>query len=120
MPDSDFWLEAMNEEMDSLKKNENWDLLPLLEGRKPVGYKWVFKKKIGLDGGVEKCKARLVVKGYSQVEGIDYGEIFSLVEKIKSIRFLLSLVESYDFENEQMDVKTVFHHGDLEEKIYMS
>ena len=77
------------------------------------------QKKFCVDGSVERYKARLVAKGYSQVEGIDYGEIFSLVAKLTSIRFLLSLAASY-LEIEQMDVKTTFLHGDLEEEIYMS
>lgn len=118
--DSDSWLEAIEEESASLDKNETWILVPLPKGRKVVGYKWVFKKKIGLDGNVEKYKARLVAKGYSQVEGIYYGEIFSLVAKLTSIRFILSLVATYDLEVEQMDMRTTFLHGDLEEEIYMS
>lgn len=80
----------------------------------------MFKKKFYADGSVERYKSRLVVKGYSQVEGIDYGEIFSLVENLTSIRFMLSLAASYDLEIQQMDVKTTFLHGDLEEAIYMS
>jgi hypothetical protein len=63
---------------------------------------------------VEKYKAWLVAKGYSQVEGIDFGEIFSLVAKLTSIRFMLSVVAAFDFKIEQMDVKTTFLHGDLE------
>eukprot|EP01018_Ginkgo_biloba_P015053 Gb_15757 [translate_table: standard] len=102
----------MDEEMVALKKNDTWDLVPLPDGRKPVGCKWVFKKKVSSDGSVEKYKARLVAKGYSQVEGIDFGEIFSLIAKLTSIRFLLFV--------EQMDVKTTFLHGDLEEEIYMT
>ena len=68
---------------------------------------------------VEKYKARLIAKGYSQVEGIDFGEIFSPIAKMTSIRFLLSLAATFDLEVEQMDVKTVFLHGDLNEEIYM-
>jgi hypothetical protein len=68
---------------------------------------------------VEKYKARLVAKGYSQVEGIDFGEIFSPFAKLTSIIFLLFVVAAFDFEVEQMDVKTKFLHGDLEEEIYM-
>ena len=68
---------------------------------------------------MEKYKARLVAKGYSQVEGIDFGEIFSLVAKLTSIRLMLSVATAFDFEIEQMDVKTKFLHGDLEEEIYM-
>ena len=119
MNDVDSQIEAMNEEMEELKKNTTWDLVPFPEGRKPIGCKWVFKKKVGLDSSVEKYKALLVAKGYSQVEGIDYGEIFSPVAKLTSIRLFLSLAAAYDFEVEQMDVKTTFLHGDLEE-IYVT
>jgi hypothetical protein len=68
---------------------------------------------------VEKYKYRLVAKGYSQVEGIDFGEIFSLVAKLTSIIFILSIAATFDIEVEQMDLKTTFLHGDLEEEIYM-
>jgi hypothetical protein len=84
-------------------------------GRKFVGSKWLFKKKFNAEGKVEKYKARLVAKGYFQVEGIDFGKIFSLVAKLNSIRFLLSIVVDFDLEVEQMDVKTTLLHGDLEE-----
>ena len=66
--------------------------------RKPVGCKWVFKKKYGSNGRIDKYKARLVAKGYSQKEGVDYGEIFSPIAKLTSIRFLLSLTAAHDFE----------------------
>jgi hypothetical protein len=68
---------------------------------------------------VEKYKAQLVAKGYSQVEGIEFGEMFTPVAKLTSIIFILSIVSSFDLEVEQMDVKTTFLHGDLEEEIYM-
>jgi hypothetical protein len=113
--DGNIWKRAMEEEMASLDKNEAWDLLELPTGRKPIGRKWVFKKKLNAEGKVEKYKARLVAKGYSQVEGIDFGEIFSLVAKLTSIRLMLSVDAAFDFEIEHMDVKTAFLHGDLEE-----
>eukprot|EP00253_Pinus_taeda_P034728 PITA_34728 len=99
--------------------NEAWDLVELSAGRKPIGSKWVFKKKTNAEGKVEKYKARLVAKGYSQVPEIDFGDIFSLVAKVTSIRLLLSIADAFDFEVEQMDVKTTFLHEDLEEEIYM-
>jgi hypothetical protein len=109
----------MVEEMDALDKNEAWDIVEFPARRKYVGSKWLFKKKFNAQGKVEKYKARLVAKGYSQVEGIDFGEIFSPVAKLTSIRFILSIFVSFDLEVEQMDVKTTFLHGDLEEEIYM-
>jgi len=105
--------------MEEMKNNDTWDLVPLFEGWKHVGCKWVLKKKIGSDGGIEKYKAWLVVKGYTHVEGVDYSEIFSPVEKMTSIRFLLSISIAYDLEVEKMDVKTTTLHGDLED-IYMT
>eukprot|EP00253_Pinus_taeda_P035326 PITA_35326 len=109
----------MVDEMASLHKNEAWDLVELPPGMKPIGSKWVFKKKTNAEGKVEKCKARLVEKGYSQVPGIDFGDIFSPVAKVTSIRLLLSVAAAFDFEVEHIDVKTTFLHGDLEEEIYM-
>eukprot|EP00253_Pinus_taeda_P025510 PITA_25510 len=109
----------MVDEMASLHKNEAWDLMGLPAGRKPIGSKWAFKKKTNAEGKVEKYKARLVAKGYSQVVGIGFGDIFSLVAKVTSIRLLLYVVAIFDFEVEKMDVKKKFPHGDLEEEIYM-
>jgi hypothetical protein len=95
--DGNLWKRAMEEEMASLDKNEAWDLVELPTRRNPIGSKWVFKKKLNAEGKVEKYKARLVAKGYSQVEGIDFGEIFSPVAKLTSIRLLLSVVAAFDF-----------------------
>jgi hypothetical protein len=113
--DSKLWKKAMVEEMDALDKNEAWDIVELPTRRKYVGSKWLFKKKFNAQGKVEKYKSRLVAKGYSQVEGIDFGEIFSPIAKLTSIRFLLSISTAFDLEVEHMDVKTTFLHGDLEE-----
>jgi hypothetical protein len=117
--DSKLWKKAMVAEMDALDKNEAWDIVELPARRKSVGSKWLFKKKFDAQGKVEKYKAQLVAKDYSQVEGIDFGEIFSLVAKLTSVRFLLSIAAAFDLKVEQMDVKTTFRHGDLEEEIYM-
>ena len=106
-------------EMDALDKNEAWDIVQFPAGRKYVGSKWLFKKKFNAEGKVEKYKAWLVAKGYSQLEGIVFGDIFSHVAKLNSIRFLLSISAAFDIEVEHMDVKTTFLHGDLEEEIYM-
>ena len=110
----------MAEEMESLHKNMTWELVPLPAGKRAIGCKWVFKKKQGISEkeGI-RYKARLVAKGYSQKKGIDYDEIFSPVVRHTSIRLVLALVASWDLHLEQMDVKTAFLHGDLEEEIYM-
>eukprot|EP00253_Pinus_taeda_P025445 PITA_25445 len=91
------WKEAMVDEMAYLHKNEAWDLVELPAGRKPISTKWVFKKKKNVEGKVEKYKVRLVAKGYSQVSGIDFGDIFSHVAKVASIRLLLSIVVAVTF-----------------------
>jgi hypothetical protein len=87
------------------------------KSKKVIGCKWVFKRKT--DGSNVRYKARLVAKGYSQVQGVDFNEVFSPVVKRTSIRVLLALVASKNLELEQMDVKTAFLHGDLEEEIFM-
>jgi hypothetical protein len=79
----------------------------------------LFKNKLNAEGKVEKYKDHLVEKGYSQVEGIDFGEIFSHVSKLTSIIFIFSIFVAFDLEVEKMEVKTTFLHGDLEEEIYM-
>ena len=115
------WKQAMNEEMQSLHKNRTWELVRLPKGKKAIGCKWVYAKKEGFPGKNEiRYKARLVAKGYAQKEGIDYNEVFSPVVKHSSIRILLALVAQYDLELVQLDVKTAFLHGDLEEEIYMT
>ena len=114
------WLKAMNEEILSLEKNQTWKLVSLPKNQRVVGSKWVFKKKEGIPGAeAPRYKARLVAKGFTQVEGIDYNEIFSPVVKHCYIRVLMAIVNMYDLELEQMDVKTAFLHGELEETIYM-
>jgi hypothetical protein len=114
------WMGAMAEEMESLHKNQTWDLVELLEMKRKIGCKWVFKKKEAVsEKGGEKFKARLLAKGYSQQKGVDYEEIFSLMVRHTSIRTVLALVAHYDMALGQMDVKTTFLHGDLEEQIYM-
>ena len=95
-PDSKRWLEAMKSEMDSMYQNKVWTLVDLPEGVKPIGCKWVFKKKTDMDGNVQTYKARLVVKGFKQIHGIDYDETFSPVAMVKSIRILLAIAAYYD------------------------
>lgn len=114
------WLEAMTEELRSLEKNRTWILVDPPKNQKIIGCKWIYKRKEGIPG-IENArfKARLVAKGFTQVEGVDFHEIFSPVVKHCSIRILLSIVTQFDLNLEQLDVKTAFLHGDLEETIYM-
>lgn len=118
--DWELWKGGMNEEMDSLVKNHTWTIVKRPKGQRLIGCKWIYKRKPGIPG-VERPrhKSRLVAKGYSQREGIDYTKIFAPVVKHVSIRILLATVVEEDFELEQLDVKTAFLHGELDEKIYM-
>ncbi|KAL4280887.1 hypothetical protein GQ457_03G017760 [Hibiscus cannabinus] len=88
--ESEKWLEAMRSEMDSMSDNQVWTLVEPPEGIKPIGCKWVFKKKTDIDGNVQTYKGRLVAKGFRQIHGLDYDETFSLVAMFKSIRILLA------------------------------
>ena len=88
-------------------------------GPKVIGCKWVFKTKRDSLGNIERYKTRLVVKRFTQKEGIDYIETFSPISKKDSLRIILALVVHFDPELQQMDVKTVFLNGDLEEEVYI-
>ncbi|CAL1360546.1 unnamed protein product [Linum trigynum] len=117
--DKQRWIEAMQDEMDSLYDNNTFELVKLPKGKRALKNKWVFKIKHDEHNRQPRFKARLVVKGFSQRKGIDFDEIFSPVVKMTSIRTVLGLAASLNLEVEQMDVKTAFLHGDLEEEIYM-
>ena len=108
----------MEEEMDSLMHNQTWDLVRLPAGKTTLQNKWVYKLKEE-DGGKQRYKARLVVKRFAQKKGINFDEIFSPIVKMTSIRTILSLLAAEDLHLEQLDVKTSFLHGYLEEDIYM-
>ena len=109
----------MKEELKSMDDNQVWDLVELPESSKQVGCKWVFKTKRDSKGNIERYKARLIAKGFTQKDGIDYKET-SPVSKKDSLRIILALVAHYDLELHQMDAKTAFLNGDLEEEIYMN
>ena len=109
----------MDEEYSSLMKNHTWDLCPLQKGRKMVRCRWVYRTKYVADCSIDRHKARLVTKGFSQVEGIDYFETFSPITEMNSIHLVLSLVASQGWTVFHMDVKSDFLHRDLHEEIYM-
>jgi hypothetical protein len=118
--DADLWNEAVQSEMDSTMSNGIWEVVDRPYGCKPVGYKWVFKKKFSPDGTIEKYKARLLAKGYTQKEGEDYFDTYSSVARLTTIRELLFLATSHGLLVHQMNVKTTFLNGELEEEIYGS
>ncbi|CAM8886688.1 unnamed protein product [Rhodiola kirilowii] len=106
--------------MESLNKNMTWEIMDKPSKARLVGCKWVFKRKDGISGvEAPRLKARLVAKGFTQKEGIDFKEIYSPVVKHRSIRIILSLVANFNLELEQLDVKTTFLHGSLDETIFM-
>ena len=118
--EKDKWMEAMVEENESLSKNKTWELTKLPKGKKPIGCKWVIKKKETIsEKEGERFKARLVVNGYSQRQEIDYDKVFSPIVRHTSIRAVLALIANQDLELEQLDVKTAFLHWNLEEEIFM-
>ncbi|CAA0830832.1 cysteine-rich RLK (RECEPTOR-like protein kinase) 8, partial [Striga hermonthica] len=117
--DADSWQKSMDSEIESIDAMDVYDLRDLPEGKKAIGCKWVYRRKRGSDGNVISFKAWLVVKGFTQKEGIDYDATFSPVAMLKSIRILLSIASHMDYEVWQMDVKTAFLNGNLDEDIYM-
>ena len=117
--ESTYWKEAVNSEIESILSNHTWELTDLPPGNKLLGSKWIFKRKMKPDGTIDKYKARLVVKGYRQKEGLDYFDTYSPVTRITSIRMLIALAAVHDLKIHQMDVKTAFLNGELEEEIYM-
>nr|GFC23266.1 retrotransposon protein, putative, Ty1-copia subclass [Tanacetum cinerariifolium] len=117
--ESEKWFNAMNVEIQSMKDNEVWVLVELPPNGKTVGSKWLFKKKTDMDGNVHIYKARLVAKGYTQTPWIDYEETFSPVADIRAIRILIAIAAYYDYNIWQMDVKTAFLNGYLNEEVYM-
>jgi hypothetical protein len=117
--DATKWKEAMDAEFKSLKDNETWKLCRLPNGRNAIGCRWILRKKLNANGTINKYKARLVAKGYSQKEGIDYEETFSPVVKFNSIRIIFAIAVNNNLLLHQMDVKTAFLNGNIEEDIYM-
>ena len=109
----------MREELKSMSINKVWDLVELPQGSAAIGCKWIFKTKMDSKGKVERFKARLVTKGFTQREYIKYLETYSPVPKNDSFRIVMAIVAHFNLELHQMDVKTAFLNGDLEEEVYM-
>lgn len=113
------WIEAMKDEMQSMKESGTWKLVDLPEGRKAIGCKWIYKLKTNIDGSIQRFEARLVVQGFSQKYGMDYDEVFAPVVRQATIRTLLSVAAGRKLCVEHLDVKTAFLNADLKETIYM-
>ncbi|KAL0534104.1 hypothetical protein IC582_028385 [Cucumis melo] len=118
-PEAPYWKEAVNSEIESIMHNHTWELVDLPLESTPLGCKWIFKRKMKTDGSIDKYKARLVAKGYKQQEGLDYFDTYSPVTRITSIRMLIAISALHGFEIHQMDVKTTFLNGELDEEIYI-
>ena len=93
-----YWKEAINDEVESILQNHTWELVDLPPGSKPLGYKWIFKKKMKADGSIDKYKAKSVIKGYKQKEGLDYFDTYSLITRISSIRMLIAIAAIQNLE----------------------
>nr|GFB60154.1 zinc finger, CCHC-type [Tanacetum cinerariifolium] len=106
--DATFWKKAIDNEIGFIMENNTWVLSDLPPGCKPLGYKWIFKKKMKVDGTIDKFKARLVIQGFRQKEGIDYFDTYAPVDRITTIRLLLVLAAIHNLVIHQMDVKTTF------------
>lgn len=113
------WMEAMGEEMESLKQNNTWKMVNAPKNQKVIDNKWVYKIKYKPDGTMERFKARLVVRGFTQEHGIDYQETFSPVVRFTSVRAILAIAAAEKMTLRQFDVKTAFLYGELEEDVYM-
>ena len=113
------WISAMQDELTQFTRSKVWELVPQPENTSIIGTKWVFRNKLDENGTVVRNKARLVAQGYTQMEGIDFDETYAPVARIESIRMLLAFACHKDFKVYQMDVKSAFLNGILEEEVYV-
>src|SRR3954470_2341235 len=114
------WLMAMQEELNQFKRNDVWDLVPHPGDHQVIGTRWVFRNKLDENGVITRNKARLVAQGYNQEEGIDYEETYAPVARLEAIRLLLAYACSKDFKLFQMDVKSAFLNGYINEEVYVA
>ena len=113
------WRKAMDDEIDAIERNGTWELSDLPKGQKTIGVKWVYKTKLKEDGEIDKYKARLVAKGYKQEHGVDYTEVFAPVARHDTIRMVIALAAQNSWPIFQLDVKSAFLHGYLEEEVFI-
>ncbi|GLT44417.1 hypothetical protein SLA2020_183190 [Shorea laevis] len=113
------WMKAMHDELTALKENHTWDLVPRTEDMNVIRCKWVFKMKLQADENLDRLEARLVTKGFHQVDGIDFSETFSPIVKPSSIQTVLTIATVKNWSIRQLDVKNAFLHGNLSEQVFM-
>lgn len=113
------WRQAMDAENKSIEKNQTWTLSSLPDDAKAIGVKWLYKTKLNELGEVDKYKARLVVKGYAQEYGVDYTEVFAPVARMDTMKMILALAAQKGWGVFQLDVKSAFLHGELEEDVFV-
>ncbi|GJT75123.1 ribonuclease H-like domain-containing protein [Tanacetum coccineum] len=114
------WIDVMNAEIEALNENQTWVIVDLPTNRKAIGNKWIYKIKYKSSGDIDRYKARLVVKGFNQKEGIDFDENFSLVVKMSTVRCIIALSVTSNWPLFQLDVNNAFLYGDLDKDIYMT
>ncbi|GJY79713.1 putative ribonuclease H-like domain-containing protein [Tanacetum coccineum] len=113
------WIKAMQDELLQFKLQQVWTLVDLPYGKRAIGTKWIYRNKKDKRGIMVRNKARLVAQGYTQEEGIDYVEFFAPVARIEAIRLFLAYASFKDFFVYQMDVKSAFLYGKIEEEVYV-
>lgn len=117
---SDEWTSAIQEELGAHEANETWSVVKNTNGLKEISARWVFKIKRNADGTIDKFKARLVARGFTQQAGVDYGEVFAPVVRMDSIRLLFSIAAQYGLKFKQFDIATAFLYGMIEEELYLN
>lgn len=115
----EYWLEAIQDEVKSLKSNGTWEEVELPEGKKEIGCRWIFKQKCDAEGNVLQHKTRLVAQGYKQIYGKDFDEVYAPVAKQVTLRVFLTIAAKKNMLVKHVDVKTAYLYGDLNEQIYM-
>jgi len=114
------WRRAMVEELQSIERNQTWELVNLLDKKTKIDVKWVFKVKLNSDGQVSKYNARLVARGFIQKQGIDYNEVFAPVARIETVSLVIVISCKYEWSLYHLYVKSTFLNGPLEELVFVS
>lgn len=118
-PEAPLWQCSMEEEMKSLTDNSTWELVELPKDRKSIKCRWVFLTKCDTQGNTKRLRSRVIAKGFSQTEGIDYEETFAPVARLDSLRLLLAIAAHFNLDVHHIDIKSAYLNGDLDEEIYM-